>query len=64
MSLEIYRVQENLARLQDKLDDLHQTKAEAEAKHHQALDQLEVTKSQFSSTTNQHKKANINGETN
>lgn len=60
MSLEIYRVQENLARLQDKLDDLHQTKAEAEAKHHQALDQLEVTKSQFSSTTNQHKKANIN----
>ncbi|XP_020795511.2 LOW QUALITY PROTEIN: coiled-coil domain-containing protein 40 [Boleophthalmus pectinirostris] len=56
--MEIHRVNENLVRLQYKLEDLHQTKAQAENKHHQTLKQLESNKSQFSSIANQHKQMN------
>uniref|UniRef100_A0A3B4A5Z1 Coiled-coil domain containing 40 n=1 Tax=Periophthalmus magnuspinnatus TaxID=409849 RepID=A0A3B4A5Z1_9GOBI len=59
-SMEIYRVNENLVRLQYKLEDLHQTKAEAANKHHQTLKQLESKKCQFSSSTNQHKQMKSN----
>ncbi|XP_072318894.1 coiled-coil domain-containing protein 40 [Eucyclogobius newberryi] len=59
-SMEIYRMNQNLVRLQYKLDNLHQTKAEAENKHLQTIEQLETNKSQFSSTTNQHKQTNAN----
>ncbi|KAF7668611.1 hypothetical protein LDENG_00001110 [Lucifuga dentata] len=59
VGVELFRVQQHLARLQDKLEVHHVNKAQAEAKRLQALDQLEVEKSQFSNTANQRSKANI-----
>uniref|UniRef100_A0A8C6SDG8 Coiled-coil domain containing 40 n=1 Tax=Neogobius melanostomus TaxID=47308 RepID=A0A8C6SDG8_9GOBI len=52
-SLELHRLHENLARLQYKLDDIHQTKSATLEKHQKALDQLEANKSQFHNTANQ-----------
>ncbi|XP_051240947.1 coiled-coil domain-containing protein 40 [Dicentrarchus labrax] len=60
LHIEIFGVQEQLARLQTKLEDRQHTKAEAEAKRLQALDQLKAMKSQFSSNTNQDRKAKAN----
>ena len=60
---EMFRVQELLTRLQSRLDDCHQTKAQAEAKHQQAQDQLEAVKRQHSRVTSQDGKAKANGET-
>ncbi|KAF3851908.1 hypothetical protein F7725_005263, partial [Dissostichus mawsoni] len=47
----MYGVQEQLARLQTRLDDRQHTKAEAEAKRQQARDQLEEIKRQYSNIT-------------
>uniref|UniRef100_A0A3P8TBS3 Coiled-coil domain 40 molecular ruler complex subunit n=1 Tax=Amphiprion percula TaxID=161767 RepID=A0A3P8TBS3_AMPPE len=52
-NVEMFRVQEQLARMQNKLEDGHQTKAQAEAKHRQTQDQLETMKSQYSYTISQ-----------
>ncbi|XP_072307379.1 coiled-coil domain-containing protein 40-like [Eucyclogobius newberryi] len=57
-STEIYRIDQNRLRLQNKLDVLHQSKVEAEKKHLQTIEQLEANRSQFSSSTNQHKHKN------
>ncbi|XP_047435311.1 coiled-coil domain-containing protein 40 isoform X2 [Mugil cephalus] len=51
--IEMFRVQEQLARMQNRLEDRHKTKSQAEAKHRQAQDQLEATKSQYASITSQ-----------
>lgn len=61
--VEMFRIQERLARLQTRLEDRNHTKAQAEAKHLQAQDQLEAMKSQYSSITSQDSKAKANGET-
>uniref|UniRef100_A0A672Y7G3 Coiled-coil domain containing 40 n=1 Tax=Sphaeramia orbicularis TaxID=375764 RepID=A0A672Y7G3_9TELE len=53
MALEESALQEKLVRLQTKLEDHHQTKTQAEAKHQQSRDQLEITKAQYSSTLSQ-----------
>ncbi|XP_034400840.1 coiled-coil domain-containing protein 40 [Cyclopterus lumpus] len=58
--VEMFRVQEQLARLQTKLDDHHHTKAQAEAKHQQVQDQLESMKSQYSRISSQNGKAKAN----
>ena len=60
---EVFDIQEQLVRLQTRLEDRHQTKAQAEAKHRQAQDQLEAMKSQYSSNTSQESNARANGET-
>ncbi len=63
MKLEVFRVQEQLVKFHTKLEDHHHSKAEAEAKHWQAQDQLEATKSQHSSLKSQESKAKARGET-
>ncbi|KAK7929672.1 hypothetical protein WMY93_006067 [Mugilogobius chulae] len=60
LSIEHYKMNEILAKLQYKLDDLHQTKAEAENKHLQRLQKLEAKKNQFSNITKEHKQTNAN----
>nr|XP_046258864.1 coiled-coil domain-containing protein 40 isoform X2 [Scatophagus argus] len=55
--VEMFRIQEQLARLQTRLEDRHHTKEQAEAKHQQAQFQLEEMKSQYSNITNQDNKA-------
>ncbi|XP_029295682.1 coiled-coil domain-containing protein 40, partial [Cottoperca gobio] len=60
MGVEMFRLQDQLARLQTRLDDRHHNKAQAEAKHRQAQDQLEEMKSQYSSITSQDGKAKAN----
>ncbi|XP_037328820.2 coiled-coil domain-containing protein 40 isoform X2 [Pungitius pungitius] len=60
MDLEMFRIQEQLARLQTRLETHHHTKAQAEAKHQQAQDQLEAMKSQFARITCQNEKAKAN----
>lgn len=62
VGVEVYRVQELLARLQSRLDDHHQTKTRAEAEHRQALQQLEETKSRHSSMTSKVCEAKASGE--
>ncbi|XP_034744686.1 coiled-coil domain-containing protein 40 [Etheostoma cragini] len=57
---EIYRVQEQLATLQTRLDDRHQAIAQAVGKHQQAQDQLEAMKSQHSCITGQNVQAKTN----
>ena len=59
----MFRIQEQLARLQIRLEDRHQTKALAEAKHRQAQDQLEAMKSHYSSTASQANTVKAHGET-
>ncbi|XP_069569961.1 coiled-coil domain-containing protein 40 [Brachyistius frenatus] len=59
IGVEMFRVQEQLARLQNQLDDRHQTKGQAEAEHRQAQDQLEMTKSRHSSTNSQDNEAKV-----
>lgn len=61
--LETFGVQEQLVKLQTRLDDRNQNKAQAEARHQQAQDQLEAMKSEYSSNTNQESKARTYGET-
>lgn len=61
--VEMFKIQEQLARLQTRLEDRNHTKAQAEVKHREAQDQLEATKSQYSSIVNQDSKAKTNGET-
>ncbi|KAK1885678.1 Coiled-coil domain containing protein 40 [Dissostichus eleginoides] len=56
----MYGVQEQLARLQTRLDDRQHTKAEAEAKRQQARDQLEEIKRQYSNITGQDRKDKAN----
>ncbi|KAM7393646.1 hypothetical protein PAMP_020503 [Pampus punctatissimus] len=58
--LEMFRIQEQLARLQTRLEDRHQTKAQAEAKRKQTQDQLEAMKRQYSSNSSQDSKARAN----
>nr|XP_020451652.1 coiled-coil domain-containing protein 40 isoform X2 [Monopterus albus] len=55
--VEMFRIQEQLARLYNKLEDRNQTKTQAEAKHWQAQVQVEAVKSQYSSGTSQDTKA-------
>lgn len=61
--VEMFRVQEQLARLQTRLEDRNHTKAQAETKHRQAQDQLEAMKSQYSSSISQDSKAKASGKT-
>lgn len=63
IGVEMYRIQEQLAKLQTRLDDHHQASAQAEGKHQQAQDQLEAMKSQYSCITGQNVKAKAHGET-
>ncbi|KAK5927122.1 hypothetical protein CgunFtcFv8_022641 [Champsocephalus gunnari] len=56
----MYGVQEQLARLQTRLDERQHTKAEAEAKRQQARDQLEEIKRQYSNITGQDRKDKAN----
>ncbi|XP_070710661.1 coiled-coil domain-containing protein 40 [Pempheris klunzingeri] len=58
--IEMFGVQEQLARLQTRLEDRHHTKEQAEAKHRQAQNQLEAMKSQYSIITSQDSKAKAN----
>ena len=60
--VEMFRVQEQLGRLQNILDECNQAKAQAEAKHQQAGDQLEVTKFHFSNLTTRDSSAKASGE--
>lgn len=60
--MEVFRIQEQLVRQQNRLHDLHETKTQAEAKHQQALNQLEEIKSQHSSMTSKVCEARANGE--
>ncbi|KAK2815627.1 hypothetical protein Q5P01_026094 [Channa striata] len=57
MGVEVFRLQEQLARVHTRLEEHHRTKTEAEAKRHQAQDRLEERKSQHSRLTNQNTKA-------
>lgn len=61
--VEMFRVQEQLARLHTRLEDRNHTKAQAEAKHRQAQIQLEAMKTQYSSIINQDSKAKASGKT-
>ncbi|KAA8594484.1 hypothetical protein FQN60_011619 [Etheostoma spectabile] len=61
IGVEMYRVQEQLAGLQTRLDDRHQAIAQAVGKHQQAQDQLEAMKSQHSCISGQNVKAKTNG---
>lgn len=63
IDVEMFKIQEHLARLYTRLEGHHQTKAQAEAKHRQAQDRLDEIKSQFSNITSQDRKAKANGET-
>lgn len=63
MSVDLFRTQEQLAKFHTKLDECHHTKAQAEAKHHQAQEQLETTKRYFSNIKSQESKAKASGET-
>ncbi|XP_010775222.1 coiled-coil domain-containing protein 40, partial [Notothenia coriiceps] len=56
----MYGVQEQLARLQTRLDERQHTKAEAEAKRQQARHQLEEIKRQYSNITGQDRKDKAN----
>ncbi|KAM7009676.1 coiled-coil domain-containing protein 40 [Tautogolabrus adspersus] len=60
VALDMFRVQEQLARLQNRLEDRHHNKAQAEAEHLQIQDQLRVMKSQYSSSSSQNNKAKSN----
>ncbi|XP_044044651.1 coiled-coil domain-containing protein 40 [Siniperca chuatsi] len=60
IGVEMFRIQEQLARLQTRLEDRHHTKAQAEAKHRQAQDRLEAMRNQCSSITSQYSKAKAN----
>ncbi|KAM4585269.1 coiled-coil domain-containing protein 40 [Odontesthes bonariensis] len=55
--VDMFRVQEHLATVQKRLEDIHQTKADAEAKRQQAHDQLEVVKSRYSNISSQNSQA-------
>ncbi|XP_068178034.1 coiled-coil domain-containing protein 40 isoform X2 [Antennarius striatus] len=55
--VEMFRIQEQLARLQTRLEEHHHAKSQAEAEHRQAQDRLEETKSQHSGITHRHLKA-------
>lgn len=59
----MFGVQEQLVELQARLDDRNQNKAQAEARHRQAQDQLEAMKSQYSNNSSLEKKAKVYGET-
>lgn len=63
IGVEMFRIQEQLARLQTRLEDRHHTKTQAEAKHQQAQDQLAAMRNKWSSITSQNSKAKANGET-
>ncbi|XP_068444609.1 coiled-coil domain-containing protein 40 isoform X2 [Clinocottus analis] len=60
IGVEMFRVQEQLAKLQTKLEDHHHSKAQAEATHQQVQDQLAAMKSQYSRIRGQHGKAKAN----
>lgn len=62
LNVEMFQLQEQLARLHGRLEDRHQTKAQAEAKHRQVQAQLETQKSQFSTATNRDRQAKASGE--
>ncbi|XP_008315900.1 coiled-coil domain-containing protein 40 isoform X2 [Cynoglossus semilaevis] len=55
--VEMFRIQEQLSRLHSRLEEQHQTKEQAEAKHRQALDQLEEAKSKYSNIASHHGRA-------
>ncbi|XP_038570330.1 coiled-coil domain-containing protein 40 isoform X2 [Micropterus salmoides] len=60
IGVEMFRIQEQLARLQTRLEDRHHTKTQAEAKHQQAQDQLAAMRNKWSSITSQNSKAKAN----
>lgn len=61
--VEMFKIQEQLARLQTRLEDRNHTKAQAEVKHREAQDQLEAVRSQYSTIVSQDSKVKTNGET-
>ncbi|TKS69266.1 Coiled-coil domain-containing protein 40 [Collichthys lucidus] len=60
VNIDMFRIQEQLARLQTKLEGLHHSKAEVEAKHQKTQDQLEEMKGHFSRVTSQDSRAKAN----
>ncbi|XP_041838285.1 coiled-coil domain-containing protein 40 [Melanotaenia boesemani] len=58
VGVEMFRIQEQLARVQNKLDNSHQTKAHTEAKHQQTQDHLEATESRHAAVNGQSSQAN------
>ncbi|KAG7219047.1 hypothetical protein INR49_019354, partial [Caranx melampygus] len=60
VDLELYTIQDKLLKLNTKLEDQHQTKAQAEAKRQQAQAQLEAAKSRYSATKSRCSKAKAN----
>ncbi|MEQ2247550.1 hypothetical protein ILYODFUR_010445 [Ilyodon furcidens] len=57
ISLELFDIQKQLARVENKLSDSHQANSQAEAQRWHAQDQLETTKSKYSSKSNQSSQA-------
>ncbi|XP_074553848.1 coiled-coil domain-containing protein 40 [Halichoeres trimaculatus] len=55
--VELYKIQAQFSRLRNKLEDRHHTKAQAEAKHRQTQDEVEVTKGQYSGGSRQNSDA-------
>uniref|UniRef100_A0A665UPX6 Coiled-coil domain containing 40 n=1 Tax=Echeneis naucrates TaxID=173247 RepID=A0A665UPX6_ECHNA len=54
LSMEMYDIQKNLAKLQIKQDTCNQTKMQAQVEHQHAQNQLEATKTYHSRTTSQY----------
>ncbi|MEQ2275630.1 hypothetical protein XENORESO_006326 [Xenotaenia resolanae] len=57
ISLELFDIQKQLARVENKLSDSHQANSQAEAQRRHAQDQLETTKSKYSSKSSQSSQA-------
>ncbi|XP_029366377.1 coiled-coil domain-containing protein 40 [Echeneis naucrates] len=60
LSMEMYDIQKNLAKLQIKQDTCNQTKMQAQVEHQHAQNQLEATKTYHSRTTSQYGKSKAN----
>lgn len=63
LGVELYRVQEQLARSQACLEDRHQTIERAAAEYREAQDQLETMRSQYRKHVGQASKERVYGET-
>ncbi|XP_035993020.1 coiled-coil domain-containing protein 40 isoform X2 [Fundulus heteroclitus] len=57
VSIELFNIQEQLTKIENKLSDSHQAKAQAEAQRRHAQDQLQTTKSKYSDRSSQSSKA-------
>jgi hypothetical protein len=63
LGVELYGIQQELARLQACLEGRHETNAQAAAQRRQAQDQLEGVRSQYRTTASQAGKQRSHGET-